>query len=330
MELTEARYERIAPHLPARRGNVRAPDPQALNAILHVAGHGRERRGLPGRFGNWRAIHMRMNRWPGTAPWAGSSNSRNESGSRGPSPRRRRWTAPLPRRAPAERGRQGKRPPTGRAPARRPGRQDPCGCRGCPDRRRAPALAGTGPRRPGRAQAAEPAWQVGRRPAAGRGPRARRQRDPPIGLGLGACAGAAALACARRALGAQPRYVQATRRIERLLRRLKGFRRIFTRLGKPGVALLGFILFAPVVDAVRWCEHALAGPSRRRRTTRAGRRRGPARADLPESSRSWTRPRGGFHGTPVLIGSSSPLAGPSRPAVRAALACPASARAGGS
>ena len=116
----------------------------------------------------------------------------------------------------------------------------------------------------------------------------------------------------------------------RLLRRLKGFRRIFTRLGKPGVALLGFILFAPVVDAVRWCEHALAGPSRRRRTTRAGRRRGPARADLPESSRSWTRPRGGFHGTPVLIGSSSPLAGPSRPAVRAALACPASARAGGS
>ena len=107
------------------------------------------------------------------------------------------------------------------------------------------------PATPGRAQAAEPAWQAGRRPAAGRGPRARRQRDPPIGLGLGACAGAAALACARRALGAQPRYVQATRRIERLLRRLKGFRRIFTRLGKPGVALLGFILFALIVDAVR-------------------------------------------------------------------------------
>ena len=65
MELTEARYERIAPHLPARRGNVRVSNLQALNAILHVAEHGCEWRGLPGRFGNWHTIYMRMNRWPG-------------------------------------------------------------------------------------------------------------------------------------------------------------------------------------------------------------------------------------------------------------------------
>ena len=47
--------------------------------------------------------------------------------------------------------------------------------------------------------------------------------------------------------------------IGRLLRRLKGFRRIFTRFGKPGVAFLGCIRFALIVDAVRWCEHALVG-----------------------------------------------------------------------
>ena len=37
----------------------------------------------------------------------------------------------------------------------------------------------------------------------------------------------------------------------RLFRRLRGFRRIFTRFEKPGVVFLGFILFALIVDAVR-------------------------------------------------------------------------------
>ena len=37
----------------------------------------------------------------------------------------------------------------------------------------------------------------------------------------------------------------------RLFRRLKGFRRIFTRFEKPGAVFLGFILFALIVDAVR-------------------------------------------------------------------------------
>ena len=39
--------------------------------------------------------------------------------------------------------------------------------------------------------------------------------------------------------------------IERLFRRLKGFRRIFTRFEKLDVVFLGFILFALIVDAVR-------------------------------------------------------------------------------
>ena len=39
--------------------------------------------------------------------------------------------------------------------------------------------------------------------------------------------------------------------IERLFRRLKGFRRIFSRFEKLDALFLGFILFALIVDAVR-------------------------------------------------------------------------------
>ena len=45
--------------------------------------------------------------------------------------------------------------------------------------------------------------------------------------------------------------------IERLFRRLKGFRRIFSRFGKLDVLFLGFLNFALIVEALRWREHAL-------------------------------------------------------------------------
>jgi transposase len=41
--------------------------------------------------------------------------------------------------------------------------------------------------------------------------------------------------------------------IERLFRRLKGFRRIFSRFEKLDVVFLGFIVFALVIDALREC-----------------------------------------------------------------------------
>ena len=63
MELTHSQYERIAPHLPVQRGNVRISNRQVLNAILYVAEHGCKWRGLPKRFGNWHTIYTRMNRW---------------------------------------------------------------------------------------------------------------------------------------------------------------------------------------------------------------------------------------------------------------------------
>ena len=63
MELTQAQYERIAPHLPVQRGNVSLSNQQVLNAILYVAEHGCKWRELPARFGNWHTLYTRMNRW---------------------------------------------------------------------------------------------------------------------------------------------------------------------------------------------------------------------------------------------------------------------------
>jgi transposase len=39
--------------------------------------------------------------------------------------------------------------------------------------------------------------------------------------------------------------------VERLFRRLKGFRRIFTRFDKLDVMFIGFVLFALIVIAIR-------------------------------------------------------------------------------
>ena len=63
MEITEAQYERIKDALPVQRGNVRLNNLQVLNAVLYVAEQGCKWRGLPKRFGRWHTIYMRMNRW---------------------------------------------------------------------------------------------------------------------------------------------------------------------------------------------------------------------------------------------------------------------------
>jgi transposase len=63
MEITEAQYERIKDALPVQRGNVRLSNLQVLNAVLFVAEQGCKWRGLPKRFGRWHTIYTRMNRW---------------------------------------------------------------------------------------------------------------------------------------------------------------------------------------------------------------------------------------------------------------------------
>lgn len=63
MELTEAQYERIKDALPVQRGNVSLSNLQVLNAVLYVTEQGCKWRGLPKRFGRWHTVYMRMNRW---------------------------------------------------------------------------------------------------------------------------------------------------------------------------------------------------------------------------------------------------------------------------
>ncbi|MCH8247804.1 MAG: IS5 family transposase [Bacteroidetes bacterium] len=63
MEITESQYRRIEACLPRQRGNVSISNIQVLNAILYVAENGCKWRGLPKHFGNWHTIYTRMNRW---------------------------------------------------------------------------------------------------------------------------------------------------------------------------------------------------------------------------------------------------------------------------
>ena len=63
MEISEEQYARIKDSLPVQRGNVSLTNLQVLNAILYVAEQGCKWRGLPKRFGRWHTIYTRMNRW---------------------------------------------------------------------------------------------------------------------------------------------------------------------------------------------------------------------------------------------------------------------------
>ncbi len=63
MELTESQCQRIADCLPRQRGNVSITNLRLLNALLYVAEHGCQWRGLPAHFGNWHTLYTRMNRW---------------------------------------------------------------------------------------------------------------------------------------------------------------------------------------------------------------------------------------------------------------------------
>src|ERR1035441_7501316 len=63
MEITAAQFNRIEQFLPVQRGNVSLSNLQVVNAILYVAENGCKWRALPKRLGNWHTIYTRMNRW---------------------------------------------------------------------------------------------------------------------------------------------------------------------------------------------------------------------------------------------------------------------------
>ena len=63
MEITQEQYQLIADTFPKPRGNVKVSNRQALNGILHILEHGCKWRALPQRFANWHTIYMRFSRW---------------------------------------------------------------------------------------------------------------------------------------------------------------------------------------------------------------------------------------------------------------------------
>ena len=252
MEITEAQYARIAPYLPVQRGNVSLSNLQVLNAILYVAEHGCKWRGLPPRFGNWHTIYMRMNRLveergarPGVREVATATDRAPQTGGGVAGQHHRqgasRWDGGAKKNGPQSIGRSrggwttklhmvaadartavtfslspGQRhdAPEGRKLLRRLGRQ-----------RAGPALV------------MDRAYEGD----------ATRQ----LALDLGFTPVVPPLKTRRNPWVYDREIYKRRNEIERLFRRLKGFRRIFSRFDKLDALFLGFVLFALIYDAVR-------------------------------------------------------------------------------
>jgi transposase len=63
MELTQEQYERIADCFPKPRGTLRYGNLQVLNAILYIAENGAKWRRLPRQHGHWHTVYTRMRGW---------------------------------------------------------------------------------------------------------------------------------------------------------------------------------------------------------------------------------------------------------------------------
>ncbi len=63
MEITHEQYHLIADAFPKQRGNVKIANIDALNGMLYVLEQGCKWRAVPKRFGNWHTVYMRLSRW---------------------------------------------------------------------------------------------------------------------------------------------------------------------------------------------------------------------------------------------------------------------------
>ena len=60
MELTDAQYAQLSPLLPVQRGNVKIKNRQLLHALLYITENGCKWRRLPKAYGNWHTIYTRL------------------------------------------------------------------------------------------------------------------------------------------------------------------------------------------------------------------------------------------------------------------------------
>lgn len=63
MEISEAKYECIAPRLPVQLDNVKLSNSRVLNPNMCAAEYGRKWLWMPARFGKWHTVYAKMNRW---------------------------------------------------------------------------------------------------------------------------------------------------------------------------------------------------------------------------------------------------------------------------
>ena len=66
MMITQEQYEQIADAFPKQRGNVVVSNLDVLNGFLYVLEHGCKWRALPERFGKWQTVYKRLSRWSRT------------------------------------------------------------------------------------------------------------------------------------------------------------------------------------------------------------------------------------------------------------------------
>ena len=135
--------------------------------------------------------------------------------------------------------------------------QNSSGCRECSNGHNFLLVAGRSARCSG-----GPATVVGTRSAAGRssagdGPGLRERRNPATGAEIEHDPGRTAPVKPTLTLGYDRELYKKRNQVERLFRRLKGFRRIFSRFEKLDGVFLAFIYFAFIIEALRSCEHGL-------------------------------------------------------------------------
>ena len=63
MKLKENQYLQIEKLLPVQRGNVRIDNRRLLAALIYRCENGCSWRALPGSFGPWHTIYVRIDRW---------------------------------------------------------------------------------------------------------------------------------------------------------------------------------------------------------------------------------------------------------------------------
>src|SRR6266851_5755259 len=247
MELTEAQYERIKDALPVQRGNVSLSNLQALNAVLYVAEQGCKWRGLPKRFGRWHTIYTRMNRWSKN----GVLDQVFEKLQSEQIVRIKIEAFALDSTSikvhPDGTGALKKRTSSHRQVARRMEHQGSSGCRECSNGHnlrpvarpcaRCALLAELGPMPEGLPLLMDRAYE------------GDETRQLVLSLGM-------IPIVPPKSNRIEPwEYDRALYKkrneIERLFRRLKGFRRIFSRFEKLDVLFLGFLNFALIIEALR-------------------------------------------------------------------------------